>query len=366
MRKSYLFLLCLFIGFFSSTLYANDQHVIFAIDIIRHGDRTPVIEIPNHPHHWKEGLGELTPLGMRQVFNLGVDARKKYVEEEHLLPVSYQADTIYIRSTDFNRTLMSAQSFLYGLYPLGTGPSLAETPALAKAFQPVPIHAVALRDECLLIPACHPEEFSALVEKYVYSTGEWKNKTAEYADKLKRWSKKTGLPLENLNQIVKLGDNLYIRAVHGIPLPPGIDEEDSKEIQRLTDWVVSTTYKPVQVGRYGSHQLLSAIAQYMQKSTQTQTHLKYVLFSGHDSTLMSLMSALQNPLTAIPPYASEVKILLLQQAGSYALRITFNGAKVKIPSCKGEDCNLQEFIAFVEESKIQEQQTNAIKPLEVP
>jgi hypothetical protein len=363
-RNYYLFFLSFLIVLFAPTLYASDKHLVFAIDIIRHGDRTPEIVIPNSSYLWKEGLGELTALGMRQVFNLGADSRENYVEGDHLLSPSYQAGSIYIRSTDYNRTLMSAQSFLYGLYPLGTGPALSETPALAEAFQPIPIHTVPQQNDCLLIPACHVEEFFSLLEQYVFSSEEWKNKTAEYKDKLKKWSQKTGLPLERLDQIVKLGDNLYIREAHGIPLPGGIDEEESKEIQRLTQWVASNVFKPSAVGRYGSRELLSSIAQYLENSTQAQTKLKYVLFSAHDITLMSLMSAFQNPLSTIPPYASEIRLLLFrrQQPDSYILMITFNGAKVKIPFCKEENCTLKEFMRFVENGKLRSSEINPVKP----
>ena len=36
-------------------VFASEK-LIFAIDIIRHGDRTPLIDLPKAPHHWQEGL----------------------------------------------------------------------------------------------------------------------------------------------------------------------------------------------------------------------------------------------------------------------------------------------------------------------
>ena len=41
----------------------------------------------------------------------------------HLLPEHYdEFNSMYVRSTDFNRTLMSARvTVIFGLYPLGTG-----------------------------------------------------------------------------------------------------------------------------------------------------------------------------------------------------------------------------------------------------
>lgn len=58
-----------------SLLFADDT-LIFAIDIIRHGDRTPIISIPAVNYQWKEGNGQLTAEGMRQEYNMGKEFRK--------------------------------------------------------------------------------------------------------------------------------------------------------------------------------------------------------------------------------------------------------------------------------------------------
>ncbi len=49
----------------SGSVYAHDK-LIFAVDIIRHGDRTPMIELPKDPYVWPEGLGHLTAKGRQQ------------------------------------------------------------------------------------------------------------------------------------------------------------------------------------------------------------------------------------------------------------------------------------------------------------
>ena len=48
---------------------------------------------------------------------------------------------MYVRATDYDRTLMSAQSLLMGMYPPGTGPSAPENAATSftLSFQPIPI-----------------------------------------------------------------------------------------------------------------------------------------------------------------------------------------------------------------------------------
>ena len=73
--------------------------------------RTPVKVFPNTRSTWPEGLGQLTSLGMKQMYSLGQRFRTKYVDQLKLLSPTYMAGEIHVRSTSKERTLMSAQVF---------------------------------------------------------------------------------------------------------------------------------------------------------------------------------------------------------------------------------------------------------------
>lgn len=64
--------------------------------------------------HWTEGFGQLTNEGKRQQFKLGQYFRRRY---QKILDAKYSPNNVYIQSTDFDRTLMSAQANLAGLFP---------------------------------------------------------------------------------------------------------------------------------------------------------------------------------------------------------------------------------------------------------
>ncbi len=123
---------------------------------------------PNTKSEWPEGLGQLTPLGKRQHYDLGQKFRHRYMVEHQLLNSTYHINEVYARSTSIDRTLMSAQvrpllhplpklllspptsllscqSFLYGLFP----PDLTET-VIPFGLQVVPVHAVARHEDTLL------------------------------------------------------------------------------------------------------------------------------------------------------------------------------------------------------------------------
>ena len=50
-------------------------------------------------------------------FYLGELVRKRFVVEYNLLSPNYTNDEIYVRSSDYDRTLMSVQSQLSGIFP---------------------------------------------------------------------------------------------------------------------------------------------------------------------------------------------------------------------------------------------------------
>ena len=119
-------------------------HVIF-----RHGDRSPISHYPKDPFsarsEWPVGPGQLTSVGKRQHFLLGQQLRQTY-GEGRLLGSVYSEEEVVVRSTDVDRTLMSAQANMAGLFP----PSgyLEWNPDLA--WQPVPVHTVAKERDSLL------------------------------------------------------------------------------------------------------------------------------------------------------------------------------------------------------------------------
>ena len=96
----------------------------FVFEIFRHGARSPILDGQNKTDYLGKswiGDGELTSVGMRQHFLLG--HRNRLVYKDFLSP-SYNVSEIYIMSTNYNRTIMSAYSQLQGLFPPSTGPEL--------------------------------------------------------------------------------------------------------------------------------------------------------------------------------------------------------------------------------------------------
>ncbi|XP_056681600.1 testicular acid phosphatase isoform X7 [Monodelphis domestica] len=106
----------------------------FVALVYRHGDRAPLDSYPTDPHRdgalWPEGPGQLTQEGVRQQLELGSFLRARY---GHFLSPRYRREELYVRSTDYDRTLQSAQANLAGLFPGSP---------LSPGWMPVPVHTV--------------------------------------------------------------------------------------------------------------------------------------------------------------------------------------------------------------------------------
>ena len=97
----------------------NDEaKLLFVWEHFRHGARGPYRSFDEV--NWKDllnekwnGEGELSSLGMRMHYLLGVSTKKKYSD---FLSKSYNPNEILVTSTDVNRTILSAFSTLQGIY----------------------------------------------------------------------------------------------------------------------------------------------------------------------------------------------------------------------------------------------------------
>lgn len=348
----------IFLTSFCSAIYAKDK-LIFALDLIRHGDRSPIKNIPTINYKWPNGLGQLTPIGMHQEYLLGQRFRKIYVDTYHLLPSRFDIKSIYVRSTDYDRTLMSAQSLLTGLYPRGTGPNLpgSSLPTLPNAIQPIPIHTIPKDLDDLLIAEHNVTEFNAAEEKYIYPSLAWKKKTSEVSSDFARWQAATGVKINTLDDVISVGNTLYIDRLHHAPLPSTLTEAEVSKIIAVGKWAFVQEYMSPEIGKITSTLLLKTIMEYLKAAATKKDSLKYVLFSAHDTTSLGLASVLQSPLQEAPPYASDFNFSLFKNStGHYFVNITFNGKALPIPACNHTNtCSLAQLEVLTKQKNLNTQ-----------
>ena len=104
----------------------NNDKLLFVWQHFRHGARGAYKNF-NYTdwndflgESWK-GAGELSPIGMRMPYLLGVSTKKRYPD---FLSKNYNPNEIFVISTDVNRTIMTATSYMQGLYNNETSQNL--------------------------------------------------------------------------------------------------------------------------------------------------------------------------------------------------------------------------------------------------
>ena len=135
----------------SNSSKSHQSHISQVHLVWRHGDRTPINPYPTDPHRnysWPGGLGQLTTRGMRRHLELGHWLRQRYTG---WLSPTYDRAEVVVRSTDVDRTLMSALSNLAGLFP----PQGSQVWDEKLPWQPIPVHTVPQDEDYLLSSHAH-------------------------------------------------------------------------------------------------------------------------------------------------------------------------------------------------------------------
>ncbi|KAK2952111.1 putative Intestinal acid phosphatase [Blattamonas nauphoetae] len=280
--------------------------------ICRHGDRGPRTTVPTWDLPTPE---QLTPLGMQQQVDVGEFLRKRYVDDLRLFPTEYSSKDIYVRASNYNRTIMSASSQLAGLYPKGAGPNnLYNYPVLtelkhddfvARSFQICPT-------------GIDIWEKTKVSQKYL-------DAMSKYDEQLKKASKLLNVDV-NYDTLEKYQNAMECRKQYG-GLDPAQEESfqelshalhtqelfyypnDNKEWLKVTDGVLFYELfydNPAQDGMVTAN-LQEKIA--LNKK-------KYRLYSMHDSTVFATLRSLNYSIPSHPYYAAVV-IFEFHASGEY-------------------------------------------------
>jgi acid phosphatase len=308
------------------TALAGDR-LIFAIDLVRHGDRNPVAKIPKSPHLWDGELGALTQAGTDRELQLGKTLREEYVSKTSLLSKRYDPATLYVRSTDTTRTIGSAKALLSGLYPSEFRGGLE-----------IPIEVVKKEIDDLLLVQPSEKVFD-LIKVFFWKRSRWKVLTKNKKREMKKWTEVTGMKLENFDDLDSLADNLLIRKYSKIPLPSGMDAVDAENIIALAEIATISIFELKEISKPTGIRIISSISRYFDDSIRGKSKLKYVLYSAHDATIMSVLSTLGVKFRS-PGFGARLHFGLFQVGNEHKIRVTLENQPILIPACGGKSCSL--------------------------
>lgn len=348
---------------------APTRRLIFVAELCRHGDRAPLAEFPADAlpaSKWPEGFGQLTAIGMRAHYELGARLRARYVDSGFLSP-SYKPSEVHVRSTDVDRTLMSATSQLSGLFPPGTAANddvrvrfgkdaLHENEGgLPHLFQPIPVHTESTETDQLLLPGNYcPRHVRIMEEKR--KSEEFQEVIERNKDFLKEAAKIAAWTKDDFTifDLDKLYDTWVCFEAHSVPLPERATPDIIGQARNLSNWLLTFGNEGKEVHRLRAGLILHDVKTFMvaaylkEKKVLPKTYngvaKKFLFLSAHDTTVASTLAAMRVFNAECPPYNSTIIWELFQEGDeSLSVRVEFNGKALVLPGCSDEYCPVLEY-----------------------
>lgn len=334
-----------------------ERKLVYVTVLFRHGDRSPIKIFPTDPHKesdWPQGFGQLSQEGMRQHYELGSFLRNRY---KGFLNESYDRHEIKVRSTDYDRTLMSAEANLAGLYPPAGRQIFSED----LKWQPIPVHTVPMSEEKLLsFPRGDCPRFEQLRNE-TEQTQEFLNITTTYKDIIELVKTKTGLNDTNVESIWSIYDTLFCESRHNMSAPDWVTPDVMESLGVLKNFgfqAMFGVYKQQEKSRLQGGVLLGEIVKNLSKMAvpDPNQRLKMMMLSAHDTTVTALQSSMNVFNGRQPPYAScQIFELYRDDNGSASVSLFYrNDSKVEpyalqLPGCS-LDCPLEDFVRITKPS----------------
>mmetsp|Transcript_23952 Transcript_23952/g.23702 ORF Transcript_23952/g.23702 Transcript_23952/m.23702 type:complete len:323 (+) Transcript_23952:178-1146(+) len=305
---------------------------------------------------------------MRQHYMNGVQLRQRYIIDQSFLKPNYDSTEIYVRSTDVNRTIMSAESLLSGLYPNGPTISNANLQkaippiqiddlsniqaklgnyALPTKYQPIPIHVVEMKYDTMLYAfgdSC--PRFDQLYND-IPNTQAYQERVTEYINSgLQAQVNKIFNTNASYEDASNFGDTMVCELFDGFPLPEGVTNEIYMELIGMYNYT-NTYYFTPEGAALSSTEFFEAIIQQFNMTILNETTVKLSLYSAHDTTLAGFLIFMNvwdgwNPL-----FASTLRFELYGENGGYFVSIQYNDKVLTLPGCV-EMCPFDEFVNIIE------------------
>lgn len=360
--------------------------IVHITEYMRHGARTTWINSLNLPFTKNLGVGNITGNGMRMHFVLGSQLRKNYPT---VFTDTFKNTDFEIKSSSVYRCIMSAQSHLLGMYPLGLGEAftltsndhkgqppfagLTETfvnaSALPEAIRPFPYSVSSVETDYLFFPSMlktcptaskYSDDLNAkkiASYNYLITSLDSELKAAGF-DPKKLYNKDN----YTINLVSFLYDEMKSYFNYYGTYYQGVTEDLFNKMYRVANLNFKVLFPDEKMERLMSDGVARDIIDGLQAVVSGNSKLKFRMFSGHDTGLWNHMlrynltdeqclvdkiqkGTSQRPCEDMPDFASTFVYELAKKNNLFYVRVLYNGQPIQVCD-KNDDVYYCQFDTF--------------------
>ncbi|XP_056636833.1 prostatic acid phosphatase-like [Diorhabda sublineata] len=323
--------------------------LVAVVQIFRHGHRTPVSTFSTDPYadssYWDYlDEGQLTNIGKRQHYELGQYTRKRY---KNFLPTKYNSTLFYVETTDVDRTHMSAQTNVYGMFP-ATGTQIWRK---GINWQAIPIHPA---NSSIFATNFYPTECAAYTPLLTAALNgeEYEELNDEYSSLFEYLTEYSGDNISDFTDVNSIWDSLKAEDTASFRLPSWTDAVYPEPLRTLEGKIFEVYTHTTQMKRFVSGLFLNEVVEYLESMANDSTSAEtYRIYSGHDTNIAATLNCFGVFDPPFPPaYASTIYIELHYENWQYLVRVfTKDGdtlTQISVNGCD-VDCPIADFREYL-------------------